>query len=463
MAERYDNLVIGGGMAGLPIALRAARSGRTAFVEKETLGGTCLNRGCIPTKTMIASATVAHQVRRAAEFGVHVGTPRVDLAEVVDRKDAIVSDIRSGSYRAVDKAEAMDFFHAEGRFVGPRRLEVRADGDGDGTVIEADRIFLVTGTRTAVPEVEGLDRVPYLTSRTLLDLRELPEHLVVIGGGYIGSEFAQMFRRFGSRVTVVQRADRLVPGEDTEISAAVLEGFRADGIDVRLSTSCVSVDGVAGAVRVGCAGAAGEDVTGTHLLVATGRTPNSDRLGLEHLGLQPAAGGFLAVDDRLRTAAEDVWALGDLRGGPMFTHTARDDADVVYRTVFRDTQRSIADRVVPHAVFVDPEVAAVGLTEAEARAAGYDVIIGRQAFEGVAKARAIGATTGLVKFVVDATTDRILGCHIAGPDAGNLVHEAVIAMVAGATYADIGRAIHVHPTLAEGVNSAAGGVHRPAA
>lgn len=313
MTERYDSLMVGGGMAGLPIALRAARHGRTAFVEKELLGGTCLNRGCIPTKTMIASATVAHQVRRAAEFGVHTNGPRVDLAEVVDRKDAIVSDIRAGSYRAVDKSEGMDFFHTQGRFVGPRRLQI---GDGDGTMIEADRIFLVTGTRTAVPDVAGLDRIPYFTSRTLLDLREPPEHLLVIGGGYIGCEFAQMFRRFGSRVTVVQRADRLLPGEDAEISAAVLEGFSADGIDVRLSTSCVSVEGAAGTIGVGCAGADEEQLTGTHLLIATGRTPNSDRLGLEHLGLQPGPGGFLDVDDQLRTSAEDVWALGDLRGGP---------------------------------------------------------------------------------------------------------------------------------------------------
>jgi pyruvate/2-oxoglutarate dehydrogenase complex dihydrolipoamide dehydrogenase (E3) component len=458
VTERYENLVIGGGMAGLPIALRAARHGRTAFVEKEKLGGTCLNRGCIPTKTMIASAAVAHHVRRAADFGVHTGQPRVDLSEVVDRKDKIVADIRAGSYRAVGSTQGMDFVEAEGHFVGPRRLRLGSDGP----VIEADRIFLVTGTRTAIPDIEGIDRVPYFTSRSLLDLRELPEHLVVVGGGYIGCEFAQMFRRFGSRVTVVQRADRLLAGEDADVSAAVLEGFLADGIDVRLSTTCINVAGTAGAIAVGCSGAGGEQIHASHLLVATGRVPNSDRLGLEHLALEPSAGGFVSVDEQLRTSAEDVWALGDLRGGPMFTHTARDDADVVYRTVFRDTERSVADRIVPHAVFVDPEVAAVGLTQAEARAEGYDVIVGRQAFEGVAKARAIGSTIGLVKFVVDGATDRILGCHIAGPDAGNLVHEAVIAMVAGATYGDIGRAIHVHPTLAEGVNSAAGGVHRPA-
>lgn len=456
MSELYDALVLGGGMSGLPLALRAARHGRVAFVERELLGGTCLNRGCIPTKTMIASAKVAHQVRRADEFGVHAGDPTVDLGAVVDRKDRIVESIRSGSYKAVRGREGLDFFESEAWFVAGRRLRV---GDVE---IEADRIFLNAGTRDAKPPIDGLDDVPFLTSRSILDLRELPEHLVVVGGGYIGCEFAQMFGRFGSRVTVVQRADRLLPAEEPEVSAAVREGFEADGIDVLTATTCVAASASDGEVRVGCQGAESGEVTGTRLLVAAGRTPNSDALGLEHLDLEPDASGFLAVDDYLRTRTEDVWALGDLRGGPMFTHTARDDADAVYRTVFRGQDRSIADRVVPHAVFVDPEVASVGMTEAQAHAAGYEVAIGVQEFAGVAKARAIGETRGLIKFVVDHQSDRILGCHIAGPNAGDLVHEAVLAMVAGATYGDIGRAIHIHPTLAEGVNAAAGGVHRPA-
>ncbi|MPY80788.1 MAG: dihydrolipoamide dehydrogenase [Actinophytocola sp.] len=454
--ERYDALVLGGGMAGLPLALRAARHGRVAFVEREKLGGTCLNRGCIPTKTMIASAAVAHDVRRAAEFGVTVGAPAVDLTSVVARKDEIVDSIRSGSYRAVGKAETLDFYPTQGRFVGPRRLRV------DGTDLEAEKIFLVTGLRTMIPPIDGLDRVPYLTSRTLLELTELPAHLIVVGGGYIGCEFAQMFRRFGSAVTLVQRAERLLPAEDPDISAAVAEGFAADGIDVRTSSSCVAVGGRTGDVRVGCAGDTGGEIVGSHLMLAVGRTPNTDTLGLEHLGLEPDARGFLDVDGQLRTPVEDVWALGDVRGGAMFTHTARDDADIAYRTTFRSQQRETTGRIVPHAVFVDPEVGAVGLTEPAARAAGHDVIIGRQDFTGVAKARAIGNTRGLIKFVVDATTNRILGCHIAGPHAGDLVHEAVVAMTAGVSYTDLARAIHIHPTLAEGVNAAAGGVHRPA-
>ncbi len=456
MTERFDAVVIGGGMAGLPLALRAARHGRVALVERELLGGTCLNRGCIPTKTMIASAAVAHSARTAARFGVRVSAPTVDLSAVVDRKNDIVESIRAGSYRAVDSRRDLTFYEGEARFVADRRLQI-----GD-SVIEADRIFLNTGTRDSTDGIDGLDAVPFYTSRTMLDLRELPDHLIVVGGGFIGCEFAQMFRRFGSEVTVVQRSDRLLPAEDPDISVAVQEGFDADGVNVVTSTSCTHANRTDGGIRIGCAGASSDDIVGTHLLVATGRVPNSDTIGLEHLGIEPNRAGSIDVDDRLRVpSAEDVWVLGDLRGGPMFTHTARDDADVVYRNVYRNDERTVANRVVPHAVFVDPEVGSVGLTEPQARQAGFDVAIGTQAFEGVARARAMGQTIGLIKFVVDLATDRVLGCHIAGPHGGDLIHEATLAMVTGATYTDIGTMIHVHPTLAEGLNSAVGGVHRP--
>jgi len=457
MVARYDSLVIGGGMSGLPVALRAARHGRTAFVERERLGGTCLNRGCIPTKTMIASAKLAQQVRRAAELGVHPDGLHVALDEIVDRKDDVVDAIRSGSYRAVENNADLDLFEGYGRFVGGRRLEV------DGTTIEADRIFVNTGTRDTLPPIDGLDKIDYLTSRSILELKQLPEHLVVVGGGYIGCEFAQMFARFGSKVTVVQRAGRLLPAEDPDTSKVVEQAFRTEGIDVLTDTTCVAVEPTDGGIRLGCEGRETGGLVGSHLLIAAGRTPNTDGLGLDHLDVEVDEPGYVPVDDTLHTNVEDIWALGDLRGAEMFTHTARDDAEVVYRTVFRDRQASIAGRVVPHAVFVDPEVAAVGLTEAQAREAGCDVAIGTQPFAGVAKARAMGETAGFIKFVADAATDRILGCHIVGPEAGNLIHEAVIAMVADVSYGEIGRAIHIHPTLAEGVNAAAGGVHRPSA
>ena len=456
MVERFDNVVIGGGMSGLPLALRAARHGRTAFIERELLGGTCLNRGCIPTKTMIASAKRAFDARVAGNLGVQIrGDVQVSLPAVVDRKDTIVEEIRAGSYAAVHGRGDLDLIEGHGRFARGRRLQV-----GDRT-IEADRVFLNTGTRDAIPPIEGLAGVDYLTSRTILDLRELPEHLVVVGGGYVGCEFAQMFARFGARVTIVQRGARLLPSEDPGISEVVEQAFRDEGIDVLTRTACVGVADAGSALRVICQGAETAELTATHLLIAAGRAPNSDDLGLEHLDLALGEGGFVAVDDNLHAEADDVWALGDLRGGLMFTHTARDDADVVYGSVFKDQERTVAGRVVPHAVFVDPEVAAVGMTEAEARAAGHPVAVGRQEFAGVAKARAIGATAGFIQFVADADTDRLLGCHIVGPEAGNLIHEAVIAMTADVPYSAIGRAIHVHPTLAEGVNAAAGGVHRP--
>ena len=450
----YDALVLGGGMAGLPLALRAARHGRVALVERELLGGTCLNRGCIPTKTMIASAKVAQQVRRAEEFGVQVGAPVVDLAAVVDRKDSIVTPIRDGAYRDVARAADIDLFEGEGRFGAGRRFHV-----GD-TELEARRVFLNAGARTARPAIDGLDTVAYLTSRSMLELRELPEHLLVVGGGYVGCEFAQMFRRFGSRVTIVQRGERLLPAEEPELSATVREAFEAEGIDVMTATTCISAQRAGDRVRIGCEGIELHELEGSHLLVAAGRRPNSDTFGLDQLDLVPDEHGFVPVDDYLRTPAEDVWALGDLRGGAMFTHTARDDADAVYRNVYRDQDRSIAGRVVPHAVFVDPEIASVGMTEQQARDAGHQLAIGRQDFSGVVRARAIGETRGLIKFVADADTDRILGCHIAGPHAGELIHQAVVAIVAGATYNDVRHAIHIHPTLAEGINSAAGGVHR---
>lgn len=445
-------MVVGGGMAGLPMALRASRHGPAVLVEPGPLGGTCLNRGCIPTKTMIHSAKVAHLARRGAEFGVDIGEVRVDLAAVVDRKNEVLTSIRDGSYRAVDRADNLTFLHDRARFVDQGLVQV------NGVVYRAERVVINTGARPTVPDVPGLSESGFLTSTEVLDLVEIPEHLVVVGGGYVGCELAQMFRRFGSGVTLVQRADRLLPDEDPAVSEVVETAFAGEGIEVLTGAAMLAVDrGKDGSVEVMTGSGT---VTGSHLLLAVGRTPNTDDLGLDDAEVSVDNSGFVVVDDRYATSAEGVYAIGDVIGPPMFTHSARDDAALLYRSVFKD-DTAATSRLVPHAVFTDPEVASFGLTEPEARdRLGEGVSVGSERFRGVGKARAIGETAGFVK-IVTGPDRKILGASIVGPDAGNLVHELVVAASAGMTVDELAGVMHIHPTLAEAVSAAAGGVHRP--
>lgn len=453
MTKKVETIVIGAGMAGLPMALRAARHGDTILVEPGELGGTCLNRGCIPTKTMIHSAKVAHLARRAADFGVETGPVRVDLASVVARKDRVVSAIRDGSERAVDRAEALQLVPAHARFLDAHTVEA------DGTRIQAHRIIINTGARPHIPLIPGLDQVSWLDSTSALDLTELPRHLVVVGGGYVGCELAQMYRRFGSEVTIVHRGDRVLPEEDPDVSEVVEEAFTAEGIEVRTATIPASVaprpDGGI-MVDVGA-----QQLEASHLLIATGRTPNTDHFGLDTAGVATDDKGFITVDSDYSTSSDGVYAIGDVVGPPMFTHSARDDAALLYRRLYKEEDISTHSRLVPHAVFTDPEVATFGLTENDARQAHGDQIgIGVEHFRGVAKARAMDETAGFVK-IITGPDRRILGATIVGPEAGNLIHELVVAATAGLTIDQVSQAIHIHPTLAEGVNAAAGGVHRP--
>ncbi|MDT8368990.1 MAG: mercuric reductase [Longimicrobiales bacterium] len=455
----HDLIVIGGGMAGLPLAMKAVHKGfTTALVERELLGGTCLNRGCIPTKAMIACAAVAQTVRRASEYGVRAGKPEVDLGAVVDRKDRIMTGIREGAYRGAEKNEKLTLVEGVARLEGASRVRV-----GE-RVLQATRIVVNVGARPGDPKIEGLADLPFLTSREALELRQLPEHLLVIGGGYVGVEFAQMYARFGSRVTVVQRGERLVPGEEPEIGEGLAEVFEDEGITVHTSTEAIRAEATDEGVRVLLRRKGDEiRVDGSHLLVATGRLPNTDDLGLEAAGVATDADGFIRVDGRFQTTADGVHAIGDVTGEPMFTHTARDDADLLYRILMKEDADATADgRVVPHAVFTDPEIASVGLTEAAAREEGFDVSVNVQAFRGVARAKAAGTIAGLIKLVGDRDSGRLLGGHILGPSAGELIHEIALALMLEADAADLARMIHVHPTLSEGLNAAAGGVHRPA-
>ncbi|WP_272976103.1 mercuric reductase [Deinococcus geothermalis] len=451
----YDAIVLAGGMAGVPLAHRLAYKGlRTALIERAELGGTCLNRGCIPTKTMIASARVAHLAYLSEQWGVETGEVRVHLGRVVDRKDDLVRSIRAGSERNVAQNKNLTLIRGNARSVGERRLEV------DGEEISAERVFIAVGTRNRVPVIEGLESVPFLDSTTAMELREVPPHLVIVGGGYIGVEFAQMYRRFGSRVTVLQSAPQLLASEDEDITAALREALEAEGIEVVVKARVGRVAGSEGQMRV-TARVDGEDrtYTGTHLMIAAGRVPNTDGLGLEHTGVDLDEHGFIRINDRLETTAPGVWALGDVRGGPMFTHTARDDARIIYQNVVKGQDLSIRDRVVPWAVFTDPQLGRVGLSERAARGAGFKLKIGTYEARKVAKARALGETRGMIKVVADAATDRILGAAVLMAEGAELVHEFVTAMQLGARYTDLQDMIHIHPTLAEGLNNALGGVH----
>lgn len=452
---RYDAIVIGGGMAGLPLALKLGFKGiKVALLERDKLGGTCLNRGCIPTKTMIASARVAHQARHALEWGVLAGDVRVNLGRVVDRKDALVNSIQSGAEGNVAKNPNVTLVRGEARFISERRLEVNSE------TISAERVFINTGTRNAIPEIDGLEGVPHLDSTSALALRELPEHLIIVGGGYIGVEFAQMYARFGSRVTLVQRASQLLPREDADIAQELREALEAEGIAVLVNATASSAEGGPGRVRLTVVADRTERVLeGSHLMIAAGRVPNADRLNLAAAGVETDARGFITVNDRLETSAPGVWALGDARGGLMFTHTARDDARIVYENVAKNGALSTKDRVVPYAVFSDPQLGRVGLSEREARSAGFRLKIGLYEGRKIAKARALGETRGLIKVIADAETDRLLGAAVLLAEGAEVVHALVTALHLGARYTDLSHMIQIHPTLAEGLSSALGGVH----
>jgi pyruvate/2-oxoglutarate dehydrogenase complex dihydrolipoamide dehydrogenase (E3) component len=444
--DKYDAVVIGSGQAGNPLSFGLADKGwKVALIEKEHLGGTCINTGCTPTKTMVASAQVAHYARHAGRWGVRAGAVSVDLPQVVARKDEVVKQFRSGKERGVEKRPNLHLYRGQARFRGPHTLEV------GGQVLEGERIFINTGTRPAIPRLDGLDGAGYLTNASIMELRELPDDLLVLGGGYIGLEFGQMFRRFGSRVTVVHLGEQLLPREDADVAAELQKALEGEGIQFLLKAQTTRVARQGGQVALTYQDEKGQHtLTGSHLLVATGRRPNTDDLGLDKAGVEVNRQGFVRVNGRLETNVPGVWALGDVKGGPAFTHISYNDYQIVYANLIEGKNLSTENRLVPYAVFTDPQVGRVGLTEREARATGRRLKVGKIPMSWVARAIERDETAGLMKIVVDAENDRVLGASILAVEGGELVHILETLMLAGAPYTLLKGAIYIHPTLAEG-------------
>jgi pyruvate/2-oxoglutarate dehydrogenase complex dihydrolipoamide dehydrogenase (E3) component len=455
MAPRthYDALILGAGQAGVPLARALAAAGkRTALVEKVHVGGTCINEGCTPTKTMVASARVAYLARRAADFGVVTGPVAVDLPSVRERKRAIVNSFRDGSQRRLETTEHLQLMFGEARFIGPRAVTVASD-DGERR-LTADLVFINTGGRPARPRLEGLARVAALDSTTIMELGELPDHLLVMGGGYIGLEFAQMFRRFGSRVTIIQRNAQLLPLEDEDVAVEVRTILEQDGLHVITSADARCVEPAGDGLRLLVGTPAGERVLeGSHLLLAAGRVPNTDGLDCVAGGIEVDAQGYVKVNDRLETSAAGVYALGDVKGGPQFTHVSYDDFRIVRDNLLAGGSRSTRDRLVPYTVFLDPQLGRVGLTEREARDRGLDVKVATIPMNHVARALELDESRGFMKAVVDRRSRRILGAAVLGIEGGELMSVVQLAMLGNVTCDTLREAVFAHPLLAESLNN----------
>ena len=445
MTRRFDAIVIGAGQAGPSMAGRIAATGqKVALIERKLVGGTCVNSGCTPTKTLVASAYAAHLARRAGDFGVSAGPVGVDFAAVMARKDKIVGASRSNLEAWLKGLANSTLIEGQARFLSPTAVQAGDD------VLEARRFFINVGCRAIAPDFPGRDQVRTLTSTRLLELDALPPRLVIVGGSYIGLEFAQIFRRFGCAVTVVEKMPRLISREDEGVSDAIREALEAEGIVIRCNAECISFAPRGAEIAVGVNCAAGEpEELGSHVLLAVGRRPNTDDLGLDAAGVKVDAHGYIQVDDGLRTSVPHIWALGDCNGRGAFTHTSYNDYEIAAANLLDGAHRSVSDRIPAYALYIDPPLGRVGLTEAEARAKGHVVRIGYRPMTRVARAIEKGETRGFIKVVVDRATDAILGAAIFGVGGDEAIHGVIEAMAAGVTAAAYTRVMAIHPTVSE--------------
>lgn len=452
--EQYDAIVIGSGQGGKPLSTALAKAGwKTAVIEREHIGGTCVNVGCTPTKTMFNSARVAYLTRRAADFGVHSGAVSVNMTEVRARKQGVVDLFRDAGLRGIQATEGLDLFLGEASFTGPHTLEVRMN-DGGRREISAKKVFINTGGRPATPTLAGIENISYLDSTSIMELDRLPEHLLVMGGGYIGLEFGQMFRRFGSKVTVIQRSDHLLNREDPDVADEVARILREDGITVLLSTDVLRVNQQSDGVGLTARSPEGEQsLAGSHLLVAVGRTPNTDRLNLRAAGVETNERGFINVNERLETNVPGVYALGDVNGGPQFTHISYDDFRIIRTNLIEGGAATTSGRLVPYTVFMDPQLGRIGLTEKEARERGPNYRVAKMPMANVARAIEMSETRGFIKAVVNADNNQILGCAVLGVEGGELMALFQMAMMGKVPYTVLKEAIFAHPTMAESLNN----------
>ncbi|WP_301119192.1 FAD-containing oxidoreductase [Mycolicibacterium fortuitum] len=442
-AQSFDAIVIGAGQAGPPLAGRLTAAGQNvAVIERKLVGGTCVNYGCIPTKTLVASAHAAHLARRGADFGVGTGEIDIDMAKVKARKDEVMLADRHGVEDWLQGMDGATLIRGHARFVDPHTVDV------DGQLLRADRFFLNVGGRAVIPEFPGLDGVDYLTNVGILDLDELPGHLVIVGGSYIALEFAQMYRRFGARVTVIEKGPRLTSREDEDVSATIAEILRAEGIEVVLNATDIRFTKQDSGFEVTPRDGA-DPIAGTHLLLAVGRMPNTDDLGLENAGVDVDRRGYIVVDDQLRTTAQHIWAMGDCNGKGAFTHTSYNDFEIVAANLLDDDPRRVSDRVTTYALYIDPPLGRAGLTVDQVRKSGRKALVGKRPMIKVGRAVEKGETQGFMKVVVDAETEEILGAAILGVGGDEVVHSILDVMTAKLPYTAISRTMHIHPTVSE--------------
>ena len=442
----YDAVIIGTGQAGPALARRLVAAGwKVAIIERKFFGGTCINTGCTPTKTLIASGYAAHLTRRAAEFGVILsGTPSVDMKAVKARKDAVTVASRAAVERSLKGLQGCTVYEAHAMFIGPKQIKIADE------VLRADKIFINVGGRAVIPSIPGLDEVPYLTNSSMMNVDFLPAHLIVLGGSYVGLEFAQLYRRFGSDVTVIEPSPRLISREDEDISHAIADILQAEDIDIRVNSKAVGVkkQGAGIAVTIEGAGTRSQ-VDGSHLLLAVGRRPNTDDLGLEHAGVVTDARGYIEVDDQLRTSVPGIWALGDCNGRGAFTHTSYNDFEIVAANLLDSDQRRVTDRITAYALYIDPPLGRAGMTEAEVRKSGRPALIATMPMENVSRAYEKSETKGFMKILVDRETKEILGASLLGLSGDEVIHCILDTMYAKAPSTVLQRAMHIHPTVSE--------------